>query len=163
MLACASVWAALGEEHEAMITVANHRHFCWAHEHSGQSTVFKNPLSSTQMLASSHLVSPKLALFDTPIWSRASESHLDRFGSAGRSRRRRGWSRSHSVAGRGRATSRRLVCACAESVLPPSAPSHLSRAHYRHHPRLSPAHTHISTPLNTAYITYSFLSDTSKL
>ncbi len=45
------VSAALGEEREAMIIVANCRHICWAREHSSQSTVFKNPLSSTQIQA----------------------------------------------------------------------------------------------------------------
>ncbi len=35
---------------EAMIIIANHSHICGAHEHYGQSAVFKNPLNSDQML-----------------------------------------------------------------------------------------------------------------
>ncbi len=41
----------LGEEREAMIIEANHRHICWAREHNDQSALFKNPLNSAQILA----------------------------------------------------------------------------------------------------------------
>ncbi len=50
MLPCASVWAVLGEEREAMIIEANHSHICWACEHIGQSDRLKNLLNSAQTL-----------------------------------------------------------------------------------------------------------------
>ncbi len=44
-LPCVSMWA-LGDEGEAMIIEANHRHICWAHERNDQSALFRNLLNS---------------------------------------------------------------------------------------------------------------------
>ncbi len=48
-LSCASVWV-LGEDREAMIIVANHRHICWAREHNDQSAFKSQILAEMEVL-----------------------------------------------------------------------------------------------------------------